>query len=85
MAWRPTSKQWIAFIPAAIFGVLSLMSGSYVVGILLFVVAGVLVWQLQPRGKPENMVVKSVTCAKCAAPVEPHWARCPKCGEAIRK
>jgi hypothetical protein len=85
MAWRPTSKQWMAFSVTAVFGVLSLLAGSYVVGSLLFVAAAGLVWRLQPRGKPENMVVRSVTCSKCGAAAEPHWARCPKCGESIKK
>jgi hypothetical protein len=82
MAWRPTAKQWMAFWPAAIFGVLSLMAGNWITGILLFLAAGVLIWQLQPRGKPENIVVKSVKCGDCGTIGEPHWARCPKCGAA---
>jgi hypothetical protein len=85
MAWRPSSKQWLAFIVTAVFAVLSLLAGSYLMGTLLLVAAAVLVWLLQPRGKPENMVVRSVTCSKCGAPAEPHWARCPKCGEPLVK
>jgi hypothetical protein len=85
MGWRPTSKQWMAFLAIAVFAVLSFLAGSYLMGSLLLAAAVAAAWLLQPRGKPENMVVRSVTCAKCGAPAEPHWARCPKCGETIQK
>ena len=81
MAWRPNRNQWLAIWPAAIFGVLSLISGAWVVGLLLLLLGGVLVWQLDSHGRrPENIVIKSVRCGDCGTIGEPHWARCPKCG-----
>ncbi|HWD00047.1 MAG TPA: hypothetical protein VG456_24980 [Candidatus Sulfopaludibacter sp.] len=72
----------MALWPVAIFAVLSLLAGAYIVAICLFLVAGALMWLLQPKGKPENMTVRSVRCGDCGAIGEPHWARCPKCGAA---
>jgi hypothetical protein len=81
MTWRPNRNQWLAFWPAAIFAVLSLISGAWVTALLLCAVAGILIWQLDSRGKrPENIVIRSVRCGDCGAIGEPHWARCPKCG-----
>ena len=83
MAWRPNRNQWLAFWPAFIFGVMSFISGSWVMGLSLFAVGGVLMWQLDSRGKrPENVAIRSVRCGDCGTIGEPHWAKCPKCGGA---
>lgn len=83
MAWRPNRKQWLAIWPAAIFCALSLISGAWVMATLLALITGILVWQLDTRGrKPQNIVIKSVRCGECGLIGEPHWARCPKCGAA---
>lgn len=69
--------MWIGGVLAA----LALLAGSYASAVILFVLSGAAIWQLDTRGKrPENVVVRSVRCGQCGAIGEPHWAKCPKCG-----
>jgi len=70
---------WVGGILTALTFIAAMWASAAILAIL----TGVAWWRFDTRGrKPENVVVKSVRCAKCGAIGEPHWAKCPRCGGA---
>jgi hypothetical protein len=70
---------WVGGILTA----LSLAAAMWLSAGIFAVLAGVAWKKFDTSGrKPENAVVKSVTCGNCGTIGEPHWAKCPKCGAA---
>ena len=68
-----------------ILTLLSLAAASWWSAAILAVLSAVAVWKLDTRGKrPENVVIKSLNCPACGAICEPHWAKCPKCGQGLK-
>jgi len=81
MSWHPNRKQWRAIGGSLFVVLLFLAAGWYWECLIVLVIGGVFVWQLDNKGaRPEIAVVKSVRCGGCGLIGEPHWKTCPKCG-----
>jgi len=76
-------NQWLVVLFGGILVLLSLAATMWWSAGIIAILTGVAWKQFDTRGRrPDNPVVRSVTCKQCGAVGEPHWAKCAKCGAA---